>query len=96
MSDAQNPANSVVLPKWARDRYNRSHFLLRLAALYATPAGTVRQLSIALDLNPSTLSEYLSRDEPITPELAIKIEKLLGANLFPRSLLRPDHFKSGN
>lgn len=70
-------------------------FRLMLAALYATEAGSLRQFSEMLGLNPSTLATYAGGRESIPPATCVKIEKLLGVDLFPRHLLNPEHFESG-
>lgn len=65
-----------------------ARFLIKLAALYYSPGGQVKDLSAACGLAPGHLSSLLS----ISPETAIKIEKVLGRELFPRELFRPDLF----
>jgi len=88
-------------PGWIKDlpkaerQAETTKFWLRIAALYATPKGSLRQLSIKLGLHPMTIATYTSRGEPIPPETCIKIEKLLGVDLFPRDKLNPEHFVKG-
>ena len=66
----------------------RCRFLIRLAALYYSPEGKVSSLSEKLGLHPGTLAG----SSTITPEIAIRLEELLGREHFPRSLFRPDLF----
>lgn len=66
----------------------RARFLLRIAALYDNPAGQLAILSEKLGLHPGSLAQL----KQISPQLAIKIEAHLGADLFPRTLMRPDIF----
>lgn len=66
----------------------RCRFLVRLAALYYSPEGKLNKLSKALDLHENTLATT----DSITAEMAVKLESLLGRDLFPRELFRPDLF----
>ncbi len=66
----------------------RARFLIRVAALYDNPHGQLGILSEKLGLHPGSLSQL----NQISPKLAVKIEAHFGADLFPRSLLRPDIF----
>ena len=65
--------------------------LLSLAAIYATEAGTLGALAAALDEKPEAIRQARARGR-ITPEIAIKIETLLGRERFPREIFRPDLF----
>jgi hypothetical protein len=91
----------VIFPRWvekapaAEKSAARQRFLLHLAAVYASPSGSLRELSGLLGYNPATLSVYVTRPEPIPPKVAIGLENLLGVNVFPRTLTRPDHFTNG-
>jgi hypothetical protein len=84
----------VCLPAWLDDLPQedqaaaRARFLLRLAALHYSPAGQLKSLSTALDMHPNSLAAY----DTISPELAVRLESLLGREKFPRSLFRPDLF----
>lgn len=49
-------------------------------------------LSTGIGLADGTLASYLSSGQPITAELAVKLEDALGRTLFPRELFRPDLF----
>lgn len=86
----------VRLPKWLEElpedqqKSARARFMLRLAALYHSEGGKMNVLSSACDLNPTTLSGLNS----ISPELAICLESVLGAEMFPRVFFRPDLFTS--
>lgn len=85
---------TVVDPAYLADLHRddqgpaRCRFLIRIAALYYSPEGRVSSLSEALGFHPGTLAGTST----ITPEVAIKLEELLGRDLFPRSLFRPDLF----
>lgn len=66
-------------------------FLLRLAALYHNPTGSVAELSEACGFSNSALHMALKRDR-ITAEVAVAIERVVGRELFPREMLRSDLF----
>lgn len=66
----------------------RCRFLVRLSALYYSPEGKLNKLSKALDLHENSLATT----DSISAEMAIKLETLLGRDLFPRELFRPDLF----
>lgn len=81
------PAFLDDLKKSAPDEYDgiRTRFLLRLAALYHSPFGQLKTLSVDLGYHENTLAGITS----ISPELAVKLEEALGADLFPREMLNP-------
>jgi hypothetical protein len=92
-----------VLPPWIAimdDGSKELHariFFLRLAALMATPSGTLPALSQRLGKNPNYLSHLISPGRGMTraliePQDAIRIENMLGRDLLPRERLRPDIF----
>lgn len=84
----------VRLPSWLGelpedDRPTaKCRFLLRLAAVYFSPAGQLNVLSEALGLHRNSLSTY----DSIPADMAVKLEALLGREHFPRELFRPDLF----
>lgn len=84
----------VLLPRWLEElpreeqQAAKARFLLRLAALYYSEGGKMNVLSTACKLNPTTLSGLNS----ISPELAVCLEEVLGADTFPRVYFRPDIF----
>lgn len=86
---------SLPLPKYLESlegdelKSARCRFLIRLCALHYSSEGRVNVLSERLGLNPNSLSQATN----ITPELAVKIEELLGREHFPRELFRPDVFE---
>ena len=88
------PAWVQKAPKAERSRM-AAKFRLLVAALYANEKGSLRQLSLALDLNPSTLATYVSGRESVPPATCIKLERHLGADLFPREFFNPEHFRTG-
>ncbi len=67
-------------------------FILRLAALYHNPGGSLQELSRALDYSDNALHQAGVQNQGVTPECAVKLEKLLGREHFPRELFRPDIF----
>lgn len=83
-----------VLPQYCEDMdvegasVRRARFMIRLAALYYSPSGQLKELATALGMHPSALSSY----DEVSPSLAIRIEELLGRERFPRETLRPDLF----
>lgn len=86
----------VSLPAWLHNLPEeeqspaRARFLMRLAALYHSEGGKMNTLSIACEKHPSTLSILTN----ISPELAIGLEEVLGREMFPRELFRPDIFNT--
>jgi hypothetical protein len=65
--------------------------LLSIAAVYACESGTLSDLADKLGIKRDALLQTKRRGR-ITPELAVKIEELLGRERFPRELFRPDIF----
>jgi hypothetical protein len=63
-------------------------FYLNLAAAYHNESALLTTLSRALDLEASRLNVCRQRGR-VSPELAVKLESLLGADLFPRELFNP-------
>jgi len=72
----------------------RLRWLLSLAALYASETGTATALAELLDSGPTAILQAKSRGR-ISGEMAVKLETLLGRELFPRELFRPDLFVIG-
>lgn len=66
-------------------------FKLRVAALYGTPDGTLKALANACGIDHSTLACHIAR-ENIPAPLCVKLEKLCGADQFPRSWFNPTLF----
>lgn len=89
---------SVQLPNWINDLPSerqedaRRCYVLRLAALHYSEGGHLKTLSTGIGFAPNTLAAYLGQNQPITAEVAVKLEELLGRTLFPRELFRPDLF----
>jgi hypothetical protein len=65
--------------------------LLSLAAVYASEEGTASALADRLGLGKTAILQAKSRGR-ISPDLAVQLESLLGRDLFPRELFRPDLF----
>jgi hypothetical protein len=69
----------------------RTRFLLRLSAVFASEEGTISHLSELCGFARNTLVVYTARGEPVTAETAKKIERLTEGNI--RAFwLRPDLF----
>lgn len=82
------PAWLADVPVDERDSC-RLKFYVALAALYANPDGSPIQFSKALGLSDTALSAIKSRGK-IAPETALKIEHMLGRDLFPWQMFLPD------
>lgn len=67
----------------------RTRFLLRLAALVATPEGTMSDLSEAVGLSRGTLPGYARFGEPLNADLAQRISDVTGKRI-PAWWFRPD------
>jgi hypothetical protein len=61
----------------------RLRYYLNLAASYYSERGSLPELSEALGLNPSHLNVCRQRGR-VSPEMAVKLEELLGRERFPR------------
>lgn len=84
--------DTTLAPDWARDNdQTRLCFLIRLAALFHNENASLTQLSEAIGLSKPALHAALKRGQ-IAPGHAVAIETLLGRQLFPRELFRPDLF----
>ena len=65
--------------------------LLNLAALYASREGTATSLAKALGVGDTAILQAKVRGK-ISGEMAVKLETLLGRELFAREIFRPDLF----
>ena len=75
----------------------RAIMLIRQCAAYFSPEGSIGLLSEALGYGPRTLHHYTQRGgRLITPQVALKLEELLGRRVIRREDLRPDHFLTVN
>lgn len=88
----------IAMPPWLSSVNEDEHreaarvrFLIRVAALYYSKEGRMKLLSKNIGLHPNSLALM----DKITPEMAIKLEDVLGRELFPRELFRPDIFSIG-
>jgi hypothetical protein len=70
----------------------RTRFLLRIAALYVSPEGSVAELSRQCGLAEGTLASVSKRQDLLSPEMVISVEKAVGRDIMPRELFRPDLF----
>lgn len=96
---AQGPQVSPLpMPKWfsalpaAEREAARTRFLIRVAALYATRAGTMSALSVALRLHSHTMATFASGRTALSPALCAKIERLCGRHALPLHMLNPAVF----
>lgn len=81
------PAWLAAVPPEKRDKCLLK-FHIALAALYANADGSPMQLSTALGLKDTALSVVKSRGQ-IGAETALKIEQILGRELFPWEMFLP-------
>lgn len=72
----------------------RGAMLIRICASYHNPGGSVQALSEAIGLAPRGLHVYRAGGRIVTPDIAIRIENLLGRTVIRREDFRPDHFLS--
>lgn len=64
-------------------------YYLRLACVYASPEGNLTALADRMGVTSNVLSLARHRGR-CSHDIAIRIEKLLGVELFPRELFRPE------
>jgi len=69
----------------------RTRLLIGLAGLYASQTGTIAALSSSMGMHYSQLGAIRSIGR-ISPEVSIRLENMLGRELFPRETFRPDIF----
>lgn len=79
------------IPAWVEPE-QRAEFAVRMAAFYHNKSGSLGKLSVALGGSSSMLHMQLNTTGNINVTTAIKIEELLGRELFPREFFRPDIF----
>ena len=88
----------IRFPEWLekvdedRQAAEKTRFLLRLAALYVDSEGRLSELSKACGLADNTLATVSRRQDRLSPEIAVKIEEVVGRDILPRELFRPDLF----
>ena len=70
----------------------RAEFAVRLAALYHKMDGSMGDLSEALGGSRSMLHMALKSKGGLSAPTCIKLEELLGREMFPREFFRPDIF----
>jgi len=91
------PQNKWPMPAWHDDLPEGERaaaalrHLLSLAALFASREGTATALAKALGVGNTAVLQAKVRGK-ISGEMAVQIEALLGRDLFPRELFRPDLF----
>jgi hypothetical protein len=78
------------LPKTER-KIATQRFYLRLAALYWSESGTLRELSRGCGYAQNSFAALAGREQ-LSPETAVRVEGLLGRKLFPRERLCPRIF----
>lgn len=84
-------APKFPIPAWVTPE-QRTEFALRLAASYYTMGGSLGDLSEALGYSRPMLHQALKQASGISVNTCIKLEQLLGRDLFPREFFRPDIF----
>jgi hypothetical protein len=82
------PRHVVEIIDETERRAAETRFLLKLAALYASPGASVSTLAESCGYHPKSFAAF----QNISPELALKLEGVLGRELFPREFFRPDLF----
>ena len=87
--------NTLPDPAWvevASDPIQRrAAMLLKMCAGWYSREGSLTALSSALGLGPRALERYTGRQR-VPPDVAIRLENLLGRNVIRREDFRPDHF----
>lgn len=78
------------VPDWVTPE-QRQMFVCRLAAVYHNDTGSLGKLSLAMGGSSSLLHMAL-KGNGLTAQHCIKLEDLLGRELFPREFFRPDIF----
>lgn len=91
---------TLCLPQWINDLpaedqgLAQVRYIVRLAAMHATPGGSVPELSLALGLAKNSLhSMYFARSKPVkwlAPSVVKGIEQLIGAGCIPREMMNPE------
>lgn len=84
-------AEKFPIPAWVEPE-QRAEFAVRLAAFYYTMGGSLGDLSEALDGSRSLLHMALKSKGGINAQTCIRLEELLGRDMFPREFFRPDIF----
>ena len=69
----------------------RLAYHLGIAALHASPEGTMKALAEKIGLSESSFSQAKRRGV-LAPRICIKIENLVGREIMPRELLCPSLF----
>lgn len=83
----------LPIPAWVTPE-QRTEFALRLAALYLQMGGNLGDLSQKLGGSRSLLHMALKSKGGVNAQTCIKLEDLLGRDVFPREFFRPDIFIS--
>lgn len=78
------------VPEWVAPEH-RQMFVVRLAALYHGSSGSIADLSKAMGGSQSLLHMAM-KGNGLNANHCIKLEELLGRELFPREFFRPDIF----
>lgn len=98
---------AISLPNWLADKnrkggenpkyfpsygVERCRFLLKLAALYCTEAGSLNEMSLALGYSHHTMCVYAGSRDRISVKFCRQLHNHVGRDLFPVSLLNPELF----
>ena len=93
---------AIQPPKWLvkmdQRRFDtillRNRFYIKACALHYSEDGKFEALAAALGIAYSTLPTMYSRERgTISAEMAVRIEKLMGADVITRQMLRPDLYE---
>lgn len=85
------PNQQMRVPEWVTPA-DRQAFVVRLAALYHNPTGSLGVLSEAMGGSRSLLHMALKSPGGLNAQHCIRLEELLGRDHFPREFFRPDIF----
>lgn len=86
--------NDLPRPRWCDDlpdEHARLRFLFMLAAIYHNHEGSLRTLASAIGRSGAFFT-MAAKEGKISGDDAVKIERAIGREIFPRELFRPDLF----
>ena len=83
-----------MFPGWLEgaDPARIQAFLVKRAALYATPDGHLKGLAYRLRVSEAAVSSWALGQSPIPPERIVQIEEIAGRRVAAREWFRPDLF----
>jgi hypothetical protein len=91
----------IFIPSWFyglslsrdEDKIVRNRYLLKAAALAHTPEGSMENLANDLQIHYHSLVRLYQPGRSISAQLAVRLEKTVGKEVIPRTLVRPDLFE---